>query len=751
MVHVPPFDDDAEVTRSSHALTAGTDVGNYRILSRIGAGGMGEVYLAEHRTLGRKAALKFLPLHLAADDELRSRFLREAQAAARLDHPNIITVYEVGDLEGRPHIAMQYVEGETLAWLSRNETLTIEQAAHLTTQVCNGLSAAHQAGIVHRDIKSANIIVDKDHRPRILDFGLAAVQGSEMLTRAGSTLGTVTYMSPEQAQGREVDHRSDLFSLGIVFYELLAGRTPFKRANDAATLHAIIHDTPEPIARYKADATPELQRIVTKALAKRPDERYQSAADFAADLMAIVRSLSSPDRTTGSIAIGKPSIAVLPFTNMSRDEENEFFADGLAEELLNVLAKNSELRVTGRTSSFAFKGKQEDLRTIGQKLGVGTLLEGSVRKAGNRVRITAQLVNVADGFHLWSETYDRVLDDIFAVQDDIAKAVSGALHVALVGTGDTQPVDAETYALIMRAHQSHMQMNKQGLAMALELYKKAIDRAPKDARAWAGLSSVYTSRVAYGHSQSPTEAGLAREAAERAIALDDNSAMAHHALAFVLGALELRYRESYVHMVRAYELAPNDADMVMHMALWEMLRCRLDRAFALAQKAIELDPLNPWARRELGRVLTMWGRNAEARAALQQALEFIPDMTTVYMGLSWLSLFEGKYEEALELAAKERAPGYRLCAQAMALHSLGRKEDSDRALAELMALGDSWCYQMACVHAWRGEVDEAFTWLDRGYETRDSGIPLTRVMPLFEPLHADPRWQPLLEKAGLAD
>ncbi len=564
---------DDDQTRTHVVLNPGTMVHHYRIIEKIGAGGMGEVFLAEDSKLGRRVALKFLPAHLADDADVRARFTREAQAAAKLDHPNIVTIHEVSEFNNRPFFAMQYIDGKTLQQFCSEEALPVDKIIRLVSQVSDGLARAHAAGVTHRDIKSANIIVDKDLRPKILDFGLATIQGGEMLTKAGSTLGTVAYMSPEQAQGRQVDSRSDLFSLGVVLYELIAGQTPFKRKSDAATLHAIITEAPEPLARYKAESPAELQRVVSKALAKNPAERYQSAADLAADLTTIERSLTAGDRpTTGRVALSRPSIAVLPFTNMSADPENEYFSDGLTEELLNVLAKSPELKVTGRTSSFAFKGKKEDLRGIGQKLGVEMLLEGSVRKAGNRVRITAQLVSVADGFHLWSETYDRILDDIFAVQDDIAKAVSAAMRVTLVGSGsDEKKVNPESYALALRAHQSALQMTKEGLAVAVDLYKRAIDFDPDNAAAWAGLGYAYGSRVALGHTDYKSEHPLARAAAERALALDDQLPDSHQTMCYVLGALELRFPEGLGEIRRAFELAPNNSGIVATMATWELV------------------------------------------------------------------------------------------------------------------------------------------------------------------------------------
>jgi len=740
-------------TRTFVPLKKGTIISHYRILEKIGAGGMGEVYLAEDTKLNRHVALKFMPSHLASDENLRTRFTREAQAAAKLDHQNIVTIYEVGEYNGTPFFAMQYVKGKSLHTYCLEQALPVDKIIRLIMGVSDGLSAAHSAGVTHRDIKSANIIVDGDFRPKILDFGLATIQGGEMLTRAGSTLGTVAYMSPEQAQGREVDHRSDLFSLGVVLYELITGRTPFKRSNDAATLQAIINESPEPLARYKSDVPPEMQRLVDKILAKDPSERYQSAADLSADLLTISRSSESGTTgITGGVTVGRPSIAVLPFANMSADPENEFFSDGLTEELLNVLAKNPELKVTGRTSSFAFKGKQEDLRAIGQKLGVGTLLEGSVRKAGNRVRITAQLVSAADGFHLWSETYDRVLDDIFAVQDEIAGAVSKAMHVTLVGVSDAKKtVDPESYSLTLRARQSQLQMNRESLSLAVELYRRAVELDRQNAQAWAELSLTYALRVAYGHAAHKDEYPLAKEAAEKALALDDQLPQAHNAMAWVHTALELQIEKGTSHIHRAYELAPNDSSIMGYTATWEMIQGKLDRAIHLSKKSLELDPLNPLAYRETGRILFFAGDLDEALKMYYRALELSPDITSAYLGISGVKVLQGDFEEALKEAEKEKLSGYGLCGQAVASYALGRQSDSDRQLEALIAEGEHWGFQIAMVYAFREEIDKAFEWLERAYEIHDAGIPLAKVHPFLEPLHTDPRWPAFLKKIGLVD
>jgi serine/threonine protein kinase/tetratricopeptide (TPR) repeat protein len=728
---------------SARILPSGTPGFRYRIVEKVGAGGMGEVHLAEDTSLHRRVALKFLPAHLAADADLRARFQREAQAAARLDHPAIVTIHEVGELDGRPYIAMQFVEGRALSHYCRDEPLPIAGIARLVAQVCEGLAAAHAAGVTHRDIKPANILVDREMRPKILDFGLASVRGSEDLTRTGSTLGTVAYMSPEQAQGQPAGYRSDLFSVGVVLYELVAGRTPFRRESEAATLRAIVSEEPEPLARYKADVPGELQRIVGKCLAKRADERYQSAADLAADLRVLERLGAHGG------AGAPPSIAVLPFTNMSPDPENEYFSDGLTEELLNVLAKNPELKVTGRTSSFAFKGKQEDVRLIGQKLGVGVLLEGSVRKAGNRVRITAQLVNVADGFHLWSETYDRVLDDIFALQDDIARAVAGALNVTLLGKG-RRKVNAEAYALVLRAQQSARLMTGPGLDLAIQLYRKALELDPDYAPAWAGAARSYAMQSAWGHGDDEA-ARQARECIDRALELDDELAETYETLGFILVALELRIGESREARRKAVQLAPNSSRAVASLAVQVGLLGRFEEALRLVRRAVELDPLDPGMHIQLGRILHWAHQPEEARAALLRGLQLSPGVTGAHGWVSETWLMQGGLDEALAEALQEEVPGYRDCGLAIVFHARGEKEEADRALERLLTYGNRWAMQVACVYAFRNERDKAFEWLRRALELRDSGIPVTRVQPMLENLHDDPRWWPFLEEIGLAD
>ena len=728
-------------------LAKDTMVHHYRILEKIGAGGMGEVYLAQDTKLDRQVALKFLPSHLSSDNDLRSRFTREAQAVAKIHHPNIITIYEVSEFNGRPFFAMQYIQGKTVHHYCHEEKLPLLKIIDLVSHIAKGLDKAHSAGIIHRDIKSNNIVLDDDFRPKILDFGLATMQGGEMLTKAGTTLGTLAYMSPEQARGEEVDHRTDIFSLGVVLFELISGNSPFKGTNDAATLHNVMNKVPESLITINPDVTHQLEEIIIKSLEKDKDNRYQSAIKFAEDLEKVKVELSkqkSKDSTD-------TSIAVLPFANMSADPENEYFADGLTEELLNVLAKNPDLKVTGRTSSFAFKGKQEDLRGIGKKLGVATILEGSVRKSGNRVRITAQLVKTSDGFHLWSETYDRVIEDIFAVQDEISEAVAKELHVTLVGEPkDKLAVNPQSYEYFLKAQQTMITWSPDAAILAIELYKKSIELDPTSAKAWAGIARVYFIQCAYGFDDHNKTYRLAKESVMKALELDDQSADAYEVLGWIRVSLEYHFDEAMSSIEKAYKIAPNNCKIVTSYGSFLGVFGELEKAHDLILKALELDPLNPEVHLSLGRVLSTMNEYEKAMTSFKKGLELSKGMAGVYAWLSGINFWMENFEKSLEYAELEISEGHRLQALAIAYHGLGMKEKSDEAIEKLKNLSnsDAWAFQFALIHGARKEVDESFKWLEIAYRDRDAGLPQMKFANFLEPLHADPRWPKLLKKVG---
>ena len=438
----------------------GQTISHYRILEKIGGGGMGVVYRAEDPRLHRNVALKFLPDNVVQKSQALARFQREAQAASALNHPNICTVYDIGEEKGKAFIVMEYLDGEMLKALIARQPIELGRLLEISGEIADALAATHAKNIIHRDIKPENIFICGGGHPKVLDFGLAKISEPDekegetttfALSEAGIALGTLPYMSPEQLQGRPVDHRTDIFSLGAVLYEMAAGQRPFIGGTSLELSSSILRDTPKPITELRPEFPMGLQRIVSRCLSKEPTERYASAQELRQALELLQREMSFGSPSTVAEADREASVAVLPFTNMSADPENEFFADGLTEEIINALTQIEELHVAARRSALAFKGKHVDLRVVGERLKVKAVLEGSIRRAGSRIRVHAQLINVSDGYHLWSERYDRELDDIFEVQDDISRAIANRLKVDLFSLiGGSQTVSAAVEAFYQR-------------------------------------------------------------------------------------------------------------------------------------------------------------------------------------------------------------------------------------------------------------------------------------------------------------
>lgn len=726
----------------------GKAVSFYRITDKLGAGGMGDVYLAEDTRLDRSVALKFLPSSMWNEAEAQQRLIREAKSASKLDHPNIVTIYGIDEYEGRPFMAMAYVRGTTMDDYCKSHGPSTDELIEIFIQIADGLQHAHESGIIHRDLKPGNILIDDRGRPRILDFGIARMRGATRLTQAGSTIGTLAYSPPELAQGKDAEVPSDIFSLGVVMYQMLTGRLPFEGEHEAALIYSIVHEPPLPFRDSGASVPIKLQGVIMRCLEKQPTKRFPSCAALINEL----KSCRSGQVSSGSgeVVPAKPSIAVLPFANMSADPENEYFSDGLSEELMNVLARNPGLKVTGRTSSFSFKGKQEDLREIGQKLGVETLLEGSVRKSGNRVRITAQLVKASDGFHLWTETYDRVLDDIFVVQDDIAKSVSEAMKVALLGSAAQKSKgNPETFALIVQAHHFMSQLTRDSLATAKTLFDRAIEMDSNDARAWAGLGRCLMAQAGYGYSTDEFASRTAREACERALQLDDTLPEANWAMGMILLFGDLDWERAGQFQRRAYELAPNDGRIIMGLVNFETFRGDFSRGPKLALEAVRLDPLNATTHMFAGRTFWFSGDLVKAIELFRKAAQLSPGIASAQANLAAVLVTAGRFEEALVEALKETPSGYRDTALAAVYAKLGRTEESDRALSDLLSKGEQWGFQIAAVYATRGDNDNAFRWLERALKLHDSGLPSTKSVPLLRVLHDDPRWPALLKKIGL--
>jgi serine/threonine-protein kinase len=753
-----PRDNGTDDTRSYTPISKGTTVSHYSIIDKIGAGGMGEVYLAEDTELNRKVALKFLPLHLCQDEDCRKRFKREAQAAAVLEHQNIVTVHEVSEYQGRPYIVMQYIEGRSLRDILRDRELHIDEIVDLGIQICEGLGKAHQAGVIHRDIKPSNIVIGSDGRPRILDFGLAAIKGDTHITKTGSTLGTVGYMSPEQVEGKTVDERSDLFSVGIVLFEMITGRPPFKGETEAATMNSILNETPEPLARYKSDIPDELQRTVSKLLEKAPSLRYQSTMGLISDLKTLARDQLSDSRKE----VSRPSIAVLPFTNLSADPEQEYFCDGMAEEIINALTHVEGLRVVARTSCFAFKGRHEDIREIGRKLNVDNVLEGSVRKAGNRIRITGQLIKISDGYHLWSDRYDRELSDIFEVQDEISMAIVDKLKVKLLGGEHEQIVKRPTdnldaYNLYLKGRYHWNKRTKQGMRKGLEYFQQAVEEDPAYVLPYTGIADCYNLLGWYGY-VAPKEAfPKAKVAAEKARDMDATLAEVHTSLATVKEFYDWDWSAAEKGYRRAIELNPSY--LPAHHRYGEFL-CYLGRheeAFREIECNLNHDPLSLVYNTLLGEVHYFARQYDHAIEAGLRTIEmeqnFFPAHWLVAFAYAQKQMFKDAVTENQKAADLSGEANPLIITQRGILYSLSGKNDAAREvldeLSELSKRRFVSPFYTALIHLGLDEKNSALKWLEKAYDEHDHALETLKVEPMLDSLRSQPRFEALLKRMKL--
>ena len=727
-------------------LSIGDKLGHYEVLSLLGQGGMGEVYRARDNRLDREVAIKVLPHALARDPDRLARFEREAKVLASLNHPYIATIYGLEESAQGKALAMELVEGATL-----KSPVPLAEALRIAIQIAEALEAAHKRGVIHRDLKPANIMVTQSGI-KLLDFGLAKVEagpeGDETATQtqAGAVLGTAAYMSPEQAQGRQVDARSDIFSLGAVLYELLTGRRAFRGESMASTLASILRDEPGPV-----DTSPEIQSLVARCLRKQPADRFQTAAEVGA-------ALDQAARAQGERG---PSLAVLPFANLSADKENEYFSDGLAEEILNALTQLPGLRVIARASAFAFRGRENAIAEIGEKLRVSSILHGSVRRAGNRIRVNVQLINVADESQLWSERYDREMRDVFDIQDEIAQAIVAQLKVKL-GAKSGRPLvkryteNLEAHSLYLRGNFHLYRFTPEDAAKSLQYLERALVLEPRHAAAWFALADYHIGGAHFGFASPLEEWAQARKSAAKAIETDPEFADAHAAVGFVKAAGDFQWQEG----LRAIDtaLGMNPASARIHFWRADVLQClgRSEEALAAALRAVELDPLSTLYRYFCAMDWLIVGQPERAAEHARSTLEIDPNYPLGQLALGEAYSLLGRYEEGIALmeTAVQTVSGYFTPAGFLACGYIraGRRSDAERYLAELLEEKRRRYMPpgtLALVAVAVGDVESAFQLAEEGVRERDPNLSMAIRSPYFRPLQSDPRYAGLLRDMNL--
>jgi serine/threonine-protein kinase len=679
------------------ALGAGTKLDRYEISDPIGAGGMGEVYRARDPRLARDVAVKVMAAELAKDPDWLRRFEQEARSTASLSHPNIISVYDVGKSGDHSFIVTELLEGETLRGRLLRGALPIRKALETMLQILAGLGAAHARGIVHRDLKPENIFITRQGQVKILDFGLAKVTsaGAEngdaqptLVSQPGMVVGTVSYMAPEQARGLNADARSDIFAAGAILYEMLCGERAFRGTSPADTISAILKEEPNSLSRRGIAVSPALMRILNRCLEKDAADRFQSARDVA---FAIESISDSQEPTTVREKTTEKSIAVLPFSNMGGDADQEYFSDGLAEELINALAGLTGLRVASRTSAFRFRGRDLDIREIGKQLNVETVLEGSVRRAGKRLRITAQLINVADGYHMWSQRYDRELEDVFAIQDEITESIVKTLKPTLLGeqrpAGRRHTDNVEAFQLYLKGRHLWQQRAHTALRSSIEYFQQAIAIDPDYALAHAGIADSLGILRVYGYVSDQESRSRAETASKRAMELDATLAEAHYASAL----FTIYFREDWSAgegpLREAARLAPRNALFHIYLGFFLALQDRVAEAEVSLARGIELDPLSPLGYSLHGVSMFVCHRYEDAIRLGERALELHADfhIGLLAIGLGCCQL--GQYERAIavleRLASLSNRTAWWTGHLGFAYAVAGRTEDALRIRAEL--------------------------------------------------------------------
>lgn len=752
------------------ALALGTRLGPYEIVAPIGTGGMGEVYKATDTRLGRDVAVKVLLAEFADNPDRLRRFEQEARAVAALNHPNILALFDVGTHEGSPFIVTELLEGESLQDRLKGEDLTVRRAVAIAVEIAKALVAAHERGVIHRDIKPANVFLGKDGGVKVLDFGIAKLVGERVaegleepptvaaMTEAGTPLGTVGYMAPEQLRGQAVDQRADIFSFGCVLYEMLSGRSPFLRESRADTVAAVLHEDSPPLAGRGREIPVSLDAIVNRCLKKRADDRTSSAHDLALALQAVSQALLS-DQSPVEPAL--KSIVVLPFENLSPDPDNAYFADGLAEEIISDLAKVRALRVISRTSAMLLRGSKKDVPTIARELNVRYVLEGSVRRAGNNLRITAQLIEAATDGHLWAEKYTGTLDDVFDMQEKVSRAIVEALKVELTPDENRRLADRpiqSTYAFecYLKARREIWRwVAASSLDKAMKYLEQGLRALPDNPLLLAGVGYVHFQRLnmGIGPEDSP---GKAEAFATRALDLTPDLPQGHLVLGLVTAWRPGMIRTAVAHFERVLSADPNDQDALKWAGVFYAYVGRTAEAASMGERLIAMDPLSPMSYVPLMCSHWLEGRFEAALGVLEQSCKADPAGPALDLNAVQLLIPMGRHQEALALAERaERDDRLTIFHRLASLWRYAFVGDREKALSwipqealETCRRDFAYSWWVACAYMMLGDADRALDWLENAVEHGFLNHRyLGEIDPILAPLRGDPRFQALIARA----
>ena len=776
----------------------GKTISHYKILEEIGAGGMGVVYKAEDTKLQRLVALKFLPSNLTRDEEAKKRFIQEAQTASALEHANICNIHEINETEdGQMFIAMAYYAGQSLREKIESSRLEVEDALDIANQIARGLDKAHRKNIIHRDIKPANIMITEDDEVIILDFGLAKLAGQTKITKSGTTLGTVSYMSPEQAQGEEVDHQSDIWSLGVILYEMLTGQLPFTGEYDMAVMYAIINTDFLPVTDLNSEVPESVSQVIARSLAKEPEDRYSSIAEMrtalqhptgdlqeAGKIGGVVTKKRSRKRgapfyvplltffailivlgiylwRTASTREASPSIAVLPMKSYSETSEEEWFRGSMTDALITDLTKIKELTVIAYTSVAKYKDSDKPVQKIAEELGVNHILDCSILRVGNNIRISPKLIQAEKGENLWAENYQREFSDILILQGEISRAIAEQIKVKLrpreqVLLASMGPVMPKAHEAYLKGRYFLSKRTDESLRKAIEQFEKSIELDPEYALAYAGLADVYI-WVAWGYVSTPDKNAFPKSKANamKALVLDSTLAEAHTAMGLAHLLSENNLKDAENRLKRALEINPGYALSQEYFAIALMLQSQFEKSLAAFSRAESLDPLSPAIKNEIGWVYYFMRDYHRAIKQFQLALDFEPNFPLAHfnIGLAYKQL--GEYTEAIAayknaLAISEGVHWKAGLAQAYAQE--GNTKEALRILDEILALNDRGFYvapEIATIYIGLGNIDRAFEWFFIVAKETPSHLVSLKIEPNYDPLRSDPRFKELVEKAGL--